>query len=131
MLEDNYFVEAIFTGGVMREIDAETMAEIRRPYEGEPENRRPTLTWPRQIPIEGEPKDVAELVERHSAWMAGNDIPKLFIRAEPGQIMFGEDFDIIDSWPNQTTINVRGLHHPQEDSPNHIGKGLAQWYQNL
>ena len=131
VLEDNYFVEAIFTGGVMREIDAETMAEIRRPYEGAAENRRPTLTWPRQIPIEGEPKDVAELVERHSAWMAGNEIPKLFIRAEPGQIMFGEDFGIIDSWPNQTTINVRGLHHPQEDSPNDIGKGLAQWYQNL
>jgi haloalkane dehalogenase len=115
----------------MREVDAETMAEIRRPYEGDGENRRPTLTWPREIPIEGKPKNVSDLVESQAAWMAGNDIPKLFIRADPGQIVFGRDFDIIGSWPNQTTITVPGLHHPQEDSPDEIGEGLAQWYQGL
>jgi haloalkane dehalogenase len=131
VLDDNYFVEAIYTGGVMRQIDDETMAEIRRPYEGPPENRRPTLTWPRQIPIEGKPKEVADLVEMLSAWMDGNDIPKLFIRAEPGQILFGEDFDIITAWPNQTTITVPGLHHPQEDSPDQIGQGLADWYKAI
>jgi len=131
VLENNYFVEAIFTGGVLRDIDAETMAEIRRPYEGAPENRRPTLTWPRQIPIEGEPPEVAELVDGLSAWMAGTDIAKLFIRAEPGQIIFGQDFDIIASWPNQTTVTVRGLHHPQEDSPDAIGAALRDWYAGL
>ena len=131
VLEDNFFVEAIFTGGVMRDIDDGTMAEIRRPYEGPPENRRPTLTWPRQIPIEGEPKAVAELVDELAAWMAGINVPKLFIRAEPGQIIFGEDFDIIGSWPNQTTIMVTGLHHPQEDSPDDIGAGLARWYRAI
>ena len=130
VLSDNYFVEAIFTGGVMRAIDAATMAEIR-PYEGPAENRRPTLTWPRQIPIEGEPKDVANLVETLSAWMTVNHIPKLFIRAEPGQIIFGRDVEIIASWPDQTEITVRGLHHPQEDSPDAIGQGLAQWYRGL
>jgi len=131
VLENNYFVEAIFTGGVIRKLDAETMAEIRRPYEGFPENRRPTLTWPRQIPIEGEPKDVAALVDSLAEWMTGNDIPKLFIRAEPGQILFGRDLEIIRSWPNQTEAVVRGLHHPQEDSPDDIGEALRDWYAKL
>lgn len=131
VLENNYFVEAIFTGGVLRDIDAATMAEIRRPYEGAPENRRPTLTWPREIPIEGQPPDVAELVDALSAWMAGNDIAKLFIKADPGQIIFGEDLDIIAAWRNQTTVTVRGLHHPQEDSPDAIGAALRDWYASL
>jgi haloalkane dehalogenase len=107
------------------------MAEIRRAYEGDPENLRPTLTWPRHIPVEGEPKDVAALVDGLAEWMTGNDIPKLFIRAEAGQILFGRDLEVIRSWPNQTEVMVRGLHHPQEDSPDDIGKALRAWYAKL
>ncbi|MBC93292.1 MAG: haloalkane dehalogenase [Rhodospirillaceae bacterium] len=131
VMTDNYFIEKIFTGGVIRNIDDETMAEIRRPYEGSRENRRPTLTWPRQIPIEGKPKDVADLVNKLSLWMTENNIPKLFIRAEPGQILFGRDLEIIDSWTNQKTVTVHGLHHPQEDSPDDIGVALRDWYKSI
>lgn len=131
VLEDNFFVERIFTGGVMREIDEATMAHIRRPYIEPGEARRPTLSWVRQIPIGGEPPAVAEQSERLAAWMATTPVAKLFIRAEPGQIVFGRDLDIIATWPNQTTVTVRGLHHPQEDSPDDIGRDLANWYRGL
>jgi haloalkane dehalogenase len=131
VLEDNFFVERVFTGGVLREIDAETMAEIRRPYEEPGEARRPTLSWVRQIPIGGEPRAVAELSERLAGWVATTDCPKLFIEADPGQIVFGRDCEIIASWPNQSRIKVRGLHHPQEDSPDEIGRGLADWYRSI
>ena len=131
VLEENFFVEKIFTAGVMREIDEETMTEIRRPYAEAGEARRATLSWPRQIPIAGEPKDVTELAEGQAVWMAGNDIPKLFINVEPGQIIFERDLAIIRSWPNQTEVTVRGLHHPQEDSPDDIGAALRDWYAAL
>ncbi len=131
VLEDNFFVERVFTGGVIREMDAEAMAEIRRPYEEPGEARRPTLSWVRQIPIGGEPVFVAELSERLSGWMATTSFPKLFIHADPGQIIFGAHLDIIAGWPNQTEIVVNGLHHPQEDSPDDIGRGLADWYRSI
>jgi haloalkane dehalogenase len=131
VLEENFFIEKIFTAGVMRNIDDETMTEIRRPYVQAGGPRRVTLTWPREIPIAGEPKDVADLVERIAAWMADNDIPKLFINVDPGQIILERDLQIIRSWPNQTEVTVRGLHHPQEDSPDDIGAGLRDWYASL
>jgi haloalkane dehalogenase len=131
VLEDNFFVERVFTGGVMRTIDEETMAHIRRPYLQPGEARRPTLSWVRQIPIGGEPASVAAQSARLAAWMATTPVPKLFIRGDPGQIVFGRDFDVIATWPNQTTITVRGLHHPQEDSPDDIGRDLAGWYRDL
>jgi haloalkane dehalogenase len=131
VLEDNFFIENIFTGGVIREIDAETMAEIRRPYEEPGEARRPTLSWVRQIPIGGEPAFVAELSERLAAWVGTTDCPKLFIEADPGQIIVDRDLGIIESWSNQSRIKVRGLHHPQEDSPDEIGRGLADWVRDI
>lgn len=131
VMEDNFFVENVFTGGVIRDLDAETMAEIRRPYEAPGEGRRPTLSWVRQIPIGGEPASVAELSERLTSWMATTQFPKLFIEVEPGQIVFDRDLEVIDSWPNQSRIKVRGLHHPQEDSPDDIGRGLAEWYRGI
>ena len=131
MLEENFFVEKVFTAGVIRDIDEETMAEIRRPYTEPGESRRATLTWPRQIPIEGEPADVAALMDTLSVWMQTNDIPKLFINVEPGQIVFEKDLEILRSWSHATEVTVRGLHHPQEDSPDDIGKALARWYRAL
>ena len=131
VLEDNFFVERVFTGGVMRAIDAETMAEIRRPYEAPGEARRPTLSWVRQIPIEGEPAFVAQLTAQLSRWAATTDCPKLFIEADPGQIILEADRKVFATWPNHSKITVRGLHHPQEDSPDAIGKALARWYRAL
>ena len=131
VLEGNFFVEIVFTGGVIREVDAETMAEIRRPYEEPGEARRPTLSWVRQIPIGGKPAEVAELSERLANWMATIDTPKFFIEADPGQIIVDRDLSIIESWSNQDRIKVRGLHHPQEDSPDDIGRGLADWYKKI
>ena len=131
VLEENFFVEKIFTAGVIRKLDAATMDEIRRPYRDAGESRRATLSWPREIPIEGKPADVAATVNGNAAWMAANEVPKLFINVDPGQIVFEDDLRIIRSWPNQTEIVVRGLHHPQEDSPEAIGRGLAEWYDGL
>lgn len=131
VLEDNFFVEKVFTAGVIRDIDAETMDEVRRPYRESGESRRATLTWPRQIPIEGEPADVATLMDTLSAWMQTNEIPKLFINVDPGQIVFERDLEILRSWSHSTEVVVRGRHHPQEDSPHDIGKALADWYDAL
>ena len=131
VLENNFFVENVFVAGVIREIDEATMNEVRRPFREAGENRRATLTWPRQIPIEGKPADVAELMDVLSNWMQTNAVPKLFINVEPGQIVFENDLRIIRSWPNQTEVTVRGLHHPQEDSPDAIGRALAAWYDTL
>jgi haloalkane dehalogenase len=108
-------------------MDDAAMAEIRRPYAEPGEMRRATLAWVRQIPVEGKPEAVAALVDANAAWMAEQDIPKLFIRADPGQIIFERDLAIIRAWPNQTEAVVKGLHHPQEDSPDAIGRGLADW----
>jgi len=129
VLENNFFVENVFTAGVIREIDEETMNEVRRPYAEPGESRRATLTWSRQIPIEGEPADVAELMGVLSDWMQTNDVPKLFINVDPGQIVFERDLEILRSWSHTTEVSVRGKHHPQEDSPHEIGKALADWYR--
>ncbi len=131
VLEDNFFVERVFTGGVIRDVDAATMAEMRRPYTNPGEDRRATLSWVRQIPIAGEPANVADLVAANSAWMAAQEIPKLFINVEPGQIIFDMDLELIRTWPNQTEAIVRGRHHPQEDSPDDMGRALREWYQGL
>ncbi len=131
VLEDNFFVERVFTGGVIRDVDEETMAEMRRPYTNPGEDRRATLSWVRQIPIEGEPANVADLVATNSAWMASQKIPKLFINVAPGQIIFDMDLDLIRTWPNQTEVTVTGLHHPQEDSPDDIGHALRHWYDAI
>ena len=131
VLENNFFVENVFVAGVIREIDAETMNEVRRPYAEPGESRRATLTWPRQIPIEGQPADVAELMDVLSGWMQTNDIPKLFVNVEPGQIVFEKDLKLLRSWSHTTEVTVRGKHHPQEDSPHEIGKALAEWYGKI
>ena len=129
VLQDNFFVEQVFTAGVMRDLDEETMSEMRRPYAEPGESRRATLSWVRQIPIEGKPENVAALAEANHEYMVTAHAPKLFIHVDPGHIIFDIDLERIRSWPNQSEIVVRGLHHPQEDSPDDIGRGLADWYR--
>jgi haloalkane dehalogenase len=131
ILEKNVFVERILPGSVLRALSDEEMAVYRRPYLEPGESRRPTLTWPREIPVEGEPADVVEIVSRYGEWLSASDVPKLFINAEPGAILAGRLREFCRSWPNQREVTVKGVHFVQEDSPREIGQAIAEWYASL
>ena len=131
VLDDNVFVEAVLPGGIKRELSDEEMAEYRRPFAEPGEGRRPTLTWPRQIPIDGEPADVAAIVEAYGDWLVSTPVPKLFVNADPGAILVGPQRDFCRSFPNQQEVTVNGVHFMQEDSPDDIGSALAAWYRGL
>ncbi len=131
VLEQNVFVEQILPGAVLRPLGEEEMSVYRRPYLDSGESRRPTLTWPRQIPLDGEPAEVAGIVERYSAWLAGSEVPKLFVNAEPGAILTGKSRDFCRTFPNQHEVTVPGIHFLQEDSPDRIGVALAEWHRTL
>ncbi len=131
ILEQNIFVEQVLPGAVLRDLSDEEMAVYRRPYRQPGESRRPTLTWPRELPIEGEPADVVEIVESYGEWLSHSALPKLFINADPGAILTGRQREFCRSWPNQREITVTGSHFIQEDSPDEIGRAIAEWYQEL
>ena len=131
ILEKNVFVERVLPGSIRRELSEEEMAEYRRPFAEPGEGRRPTLTWPREIPIEGEPADVTEVVGRYAAWLSESPVPKLFVNAEPGAILVGEQREFCRTWPNQTEVTVPGIHFIQEDSPDEIGGAIAAWFRTL
>ena len=126
-MEKNIFVERVLPGSVLRGLTEEEMAVYRRPFAEAGEDRRPTLTWPRQIPIAGEPPEVVAIAEAYSAWLKESDVRKLFVNAEPGAILAGNMRDIARSFPNQTEVTVAGSHFIQEDSPDEIGQALADW----
>ena len=130
VLARNMFVEAVLPSSIIRALSGEEMAAYRAPF-NTPEHRQPTLNWPRQIPIEGEPAQMVELVEAYGAFMATSAIPKLFINAEPGSILVGRQREYCRSWPNQQEVTVKGLHFVQEDSPREIGRAIADWYPSL
>jgi haloalkane dehalogenase len=127
VLQKNVFVERILPASVIRKMTEEEMAVYRRPYLEPGESRRPMLTWPRQIPIDGEPADVVEIVERYGNWLAASPIPKLFINADPGMILVGAQRELCRTWPNQQEVTVKGLHFIQEDSPVEIGQAVAEF----
>lgn len=131
VLEKNIFVEKVLTGSIMRDLTDEEMAEYRRPFAQAGEDRRPTLTWPRQIPLGGEPEDVVDIVTGYGNWMAANDMPKLFINAEPGAILIGNQREFCRSWPNQTEVTVKGIHFIQEDSADEIGQAIRGWIEGM
>ena len=131
VLEKNVFVERILPGSVLRGLTEEEMEVYRLPYREEGESRRPTLTWPREIPIDGEPADVVEIVQSYADFLASDDsahISKLFVNAEPGAILQGAQREFCRSWPNQTEVTVAGNHFVQEDSPHEIGAAIQDWY---
>ena len=127
ILEQNAFVEQVVPGSVLRDLRDEEMAEIRRPFVRAGEDRRPTLSWPRQIPLGGEPTDVVEIVAAYAQWLQGCDVPKLFVNGDPGAILRGDARDFCRSWKHQREITVAGVHFLQEDSPDEIGRGVADW----
>jgi haloalkane dehalogenase len=131
VLEKNLFVEAILPGSILRDLSDEEMAEYRRPFAASGEDRRPTLTWPRQIPIGGDPADVTGIVANYSAWLAQTPIPKLFVNAEPGALIAGGVRDYVRAWPNLSEVTVAGSHFIQEDSPDQIGEAIRDWYAAL
>ncbi len=131
VLEKNVFVERILPASVLRGLTEAEMTVYRRPYLEPGESRRPTLTWPREIPIDGEPADVVAIVDGYARWLAGNDLPKLFINADPGVILVGAQRESCRAWPNQREITVKGSHFLQEDSPMEIGEAIIAFLKGL
>ena len=131
VLQQNIFVDAVLPGAVLRDLTDTEMAEYRRPYIEAGEDRRPTLTWPRQLPIAGEPEDVVAIVSEYSAWLGQTDLPKLFVNAEPGALIAGPVRELVRSWPNLSEVTVSGAHFIQEDSPDAIGEAVASWHAQL
>jgi len=127
VLDKNVFVERVLPGSIIRRLDDAEMAEYRRPFLELGEGRRPTLTWPRQIPIEGEPADVVAIAADYAAWLSRSTVPKLLVDAEPGAILKGAALEFCRTWPNQHEVTVAGNHFLQEDSPDEIGTAIAEW----
>ena len=130
VLEKNVFVERILPASALAPLSEDSLTEYRRPFL-EPQHRWPTLTWPREIPIGGEPADVHGIVSAYSEWMGENQIPKLFVNAEPGSILTGRQRELCRSWPNQIEVTVPGSHFVQEDSGVAIGSHVADWLASL
>jgi haloalkane dehalogenase len=131
ILAKNMFVERVLPGSVLRKLSDEEMTEYRRPFLEPGESRRPTLTWPRQIPVEGAPAEVVTVVEDYSAWLANSDVPKLFVNADPGSILTGRQREVCRTWRNQQEVTVKGLHFLQEDSPDEIGQAVADFVRRV
>jgi haloalkane dehalogenase len=130
VLQRNMFIEQVLPSSVIRDLTEEEMSHYRS-WAQQPDDRQPTLNWPRQIPIEGEPAAMVELVDSYGNWMASNHIPKLFINAQPGSILTGRPREFCRSWLNQTEVMVAGSHFIQEDSPVEIGRAIAQWHKTI
>ena len=128
VLQDNYFIEEILPNAVLRALSDEEMAEYRRPFDEPGEGRRPTLTWPRQIPIAGEPADVSAAATAYADWLGTSNVPKLFVKAEPGAFLADESLvSLVRGWPELAEVTVAGIHFVQEDSPDEIGRAIVDW----
>ncbi|MBE1546378.1 haloalkane dehalogenase [Mycobacterium sp. OAS707] len=127
VLDKNVFVERVLPGSILRQLSEEEMDHYRAPFRNPGEDRRPTLSWPRNIPIEGEPADVVATVEEYGKWLSQSEVPKLFVNGDPGSIIQGRVRDFVRTWPNQTEVTVPGSHFLQEDSPDEIGAAVASF----
>ena len=124
-------VERILPASILRTFGDEEMAEYRRPFANTGEDRRPTLTWPREIPIDGTPEDVRNIINDYGEWLSTSDVPKLLVIAETGAILVGEQREFCRGRPNQIEATVEGVHFVQEDSGNEIGVALRRWMEVL
>jgi haloalkane dehalogenase len=130
ILDQNFFVETVLPRSIIRRLSDAEMDAYRKPFLGR-ETRMPTLAWPRELPIDGEPADVVATVERYGAWLTQSQVPKLFINAEPGALLTGRARDLCRRWPNQREVTVKGIHYVQEDSPAEIGAALRAFLAEL
>jgi haloalkane dehalogenase len=131
ILEKNVFIERILPASILRELSAEEHAGYRRPFPAPGEGRRVMLSWPRDLPIDGEPAAVVAMVAAYAEWLAASPVPKLFINAEPGSILVGRQRELCRAWPNQREVTVRGSHFIQEDSPAEIAAAIDDWLATL
>ena len=131
VLEQDFFVEVHLPNGMLRTLSPEDMAAYVKPFANPGEDRRPTLTWARQVPIDGDPPDVDGIVRSYSRWLARSEVPKLFINADPGALLTGRPRELCRAWPHQTEVTVAGKHFVQEDSPDEIGEAIRQFVQDL
>jgi haloalkane dehalogenase len=131
VLRDNVFVERVLPSGVMRQLTDTEMDHYRKPFVNAGEDRRPTLTWPRQIPIEGEPADVVKIVSESGQWLAHTQVPKLYFHTEPGWVDNGRQREFCRTWPNQKEVTVKGIHFVQEDSAAEVGAAVANFVCEL
>tara|TARA_Y100001970_G_scaffold250037_1_gene321364 strand:- start:47841 stop:48725 length:885 start_codon:yes stop_codon:yes gene_type:complete len=129
ILEKNIFVERVLAGDA--QLDQQRLTAYLEPFKNPGEDRRPTLTWPRQIPIAGEPKEVVSISKEYASFLKESDIPKLFINAEPGSILVGKQREECRTWKNQTEVVVLGGHFIQEISPDSIGSHLKKFLEDL
>ena len=130
VLDENFFVESVLPKSILRTLTAQEMNAYRAPF-GTPESRLPTLAWPRDLPIEGEPADVVQAVQQYGDWLAASTVPKLFVAAEPGALITGRARDFCRTFPNQREVTVRGIHYIQEDSPAEIGLALQEFVRAI
>ena len=131
VLEKNFFVERILLGDSVSGYSDEEKEEYIRPFINSGEDRRPTLTWPRQIPLDGEPAEVVQEVAKNADFHKNSEVPKLFINADPGTILTGDQREFVRSWKNQKEITVKGNHFVQEDSADEIGSALNEFIKSL
>lgn len=129
VLQQNFFVENVLPNMVLGDLPDEVWDEYRRPYLKPGEDRRPSLTWPREIPVDGQPADVLAVIEANNRWLVDSPIPKLYIHVRPESVMKDHVLARVRTFPNQTEVEVSGLHYVQEDSPHEIGTALANWYR--
>jgi len=131
ILKNNVFIEKVLPAGIFRELSDAEMTEYRRPYLNEGEDRRPTLSFPRQIALDGEPKEVAEVVAGYGNWLKQSSVPKLWIHGNPGAVENDSMREFCSTWPNQTEVSVKGKHFLQEDSPGEIGEAIVEFVKKL
>jgi haloalkane dehalogenase len=130
VMGENFFVETVLPKSILRTLTDDEMAAYRAPFQDQ-RRRLPTLVWPRELPIDGKPPDVAEIVERYGAWLSQSSVPKLLITAEPGALLVGRAREFCRTWPNQREVSVSGVHYLQEDSPIEIGRALEEFVRDL
>lgn len=127
VLDNNVFVEQVLPSAILRDDISEEMEVYRAPYREPGEDRRPTLDWPRELPIEGKPSDVERIVSGYADWLAASSLPKLLVTGDPGMILTGAQLEFARGWPGQREVTVPGLHFLQEDSPDQLGSAVASW----
>lgn len=130
VLQQNAFIEVNLPNTLLRTLSEEEMAQYRRPFVEPGEGRRAMLSWARQLPFDGDPADVTEIITAYGAWLARSSVPKLFIHSEPGN-MQPSHVEFCRSFPAQSEVSVSGRHYPQEDSPAEVVSALATWLRNM